>query len=124
MLNSPIILFIDISGGEFLLILLVILVVVGPDKIPEFARKTGQVIRYVRKATDDIKREIEKESDAVQKPFKSAYENVTSLTNETTNQLRNSLNTTENPVTPPNPVSKSPTLTKLMEDSADSAKQQ
>lgn len=124
MLHSPFILFIDISGGEFLVILLVILVVVGPDKIPDFARKTGQVLRYVRKATDDIKREIEKETDAVQKPFKSAYQNVTSMTSETTNELRNSLNTNDTAEKKEQPLPNSPKLTTLIDDSTEPTKQQ
>ena len=79
MTHAPILLFLDFGGGEIIIILLVILVILGPDKIPEFAKKAGQVMRYVRNATDDIKKEINKETDEIQKPFKSAYKEATSF---------------------------------------------
>lgn len=80
MTYTPALLFLDFGGGEIIIILLVILIVLGPDKIPEFAKKAGQVMRYVKGATDDIKKEINKETDEVQKPFKSAYKSATSFT--------------------------------------------
>jgi len=75
-------LFLDFGGGEILIILLVILIVLGPKKIPEFAKKAGQVMRYIRSATDDIKREINKETEEVQKPFKSAYQSANAFSEE------------------------------------------
>jgi sec-independent protein translocase protein TatB len=76
---APILLFLDFGGGEIIIIFLVILIVLGPDKIPEFAKKAGQVLRYVRSATDDIKKEINKETDEIQKPFKSAYKSASAF---------------------------------------------
>ncbi len=61
-------LFLDISGGELVIIALVIFIVLGPDKIPEIARKFGKAMRYIRSATDDIKREINIDEDIIQKP--------------------------------------------------------
>ena len=72
-----VLLFLDFGGGEIIIIFLVILIVLGPDKIPEFAKKAGEVLRYVRRATDDIKKEINKETEAIQKPIKSAYKGAT-----------------------------------------------
>jgi len=79
MIKPNTLLFLDFGGGEIIIILLVILIVLGPDKIPEFARKAGDIMRFVKKATDDIKTEITKETDAVQQPFKSAYDNVSAF---------------------------------------------
>ena len=76
MFKPTIVLFLDFGGGEIIIILLVILIVLGPDKIPAFARKAGEVLRYVRKATDDIKREINKEAEDIQAPIKSAYQSA------------------------------------------------
>lgn len=61
MLN-PVLLFFDISAGELMIILLVAFVVFGPSKIPEIARKIGRGINEVRRASDEIKREITKET--------------------------------------------------------------
>lgn len=61
-------LFFNISGGELAIIALLIFIVLGPDKLPEIARKFGKTMRYIRKATDDIKREINLDDDLIQKP--------------------------------------------------------
>ena len=55
------ILFLDISFGEIFLIVAVIFIIFGPQKIPEFARKFGKGMREVKKASAEIKREINKE---------------------------------------------------------------
>jgi TatA/E family protein of Tat protein translocase len=57
-----VILFFDISGGELMIILLVAFLVFGPSKIPEIARKIGRGMNEVRRASDEIKREISKET--------------------------------------------------------------
>lgn len=57
----PPILFLNLSFGEIFVVVIVIYVIFGPKKIPEFARKFGKGMREVKKATADIKREINKE---------------------------------------------------------------
>ena len=61
-------LFFNISGGELAIIALLIFIVLGPDKLPEIARKFGKMMRFIRKATADIKNEINIDEDLVQKP--------------------------------------------------------
>jgi len=39
----------NVGGGELLIILLVVLIVLGPDKLPETARKIGNVVGEVRR---------------------------------------------------------------------------
>lgn len=56
-------LFLGMSGGEIAFILLVALLVFGPDKIPEIARNLGKGMKTVRNATEDIKAEITKSSN-------------------------------------------------------------
>jgi sec-independent protein translocase protein TatA len=51
-------LFLFISGPEIIVVLLIIVLVFGTDKIPELARGLGKGIRQVKDATNDIKREI------------------------------------------------------------------
>ena len=57
----PTLLFLDISFGEIFIIMAVIFIIFGPQKIPEIARKIGKGLREVKKATTDIKREINME---------------------------------------------------------------
>ena len=46
------------GGAEMIIILLVIIMFFGADKIPEFARMFGKGMREVKNATNDIQREI------------------------------------------------------------------
>ena len=47
-----------ISGPEIFVILLIVIMVFGADKLPEIARGLGKGMRQVKNATNDIKREI------------------------------------------------------------------
>jgi len=57
--------FLGIGAGEILLILIVALIIWGPNKLPRIARTLGSVTRQLRKATSDfttaITREVELE---------------------------------------------------------------
>ena len=52
-----------------LVILLVAFIVFGPSRIPEVARKIGRGINEVRRASDEIKREINKETRKMDSSF-------------------------------------------------------
>lgn len=47
-----------ISGPEIFVILLIVVMVFGSDKLPEIARGLGKGMRQIKDATNDIKREI------------------------------------------------------------------
>ena len=47
------------SGQEIFVIVIVVLLLFGADKLPEIAKGIGKSMRDFRKATDDIKREFE-----------------------------------------------------------------
>ncbi len=55
--------FFGIGTWEILLILVIALIIWGPNKLPEIARKLGQIARTVRKASNEftaaVSREIE-----------------------------------------------------------------
>ncbi len=48
----------DVGGGELLFILLVIIILFGPEKIPELSRLINKGIRKVRQAQSQIQSEI------------------------------------------------------------------
>ncbi|MGI6453011.1 MAG: Sec-independent protein translocase subunit TatA/TatB [Syntrophomonadaceae bacterium] len=48
----------NIGPWEFIFILLIALIVVGPGKLPEVAKALGKATREFRKATSGIKREF------------------------------------------------------------------
>ncbi len=68
-------LFLNISGGELVVVLLLVIMFFGANKIPEIARGLGKGIRQVRNATDDLKQEINKtdEGESLRK-FKEKIE--------------------------------------------------
>jgi len=50
--------FLFIGGPEIFIIILIVVMLFGADKIPEIARGLGKGMRQVKDATNDIKREI------------------------------------------------------------------
>lgn len=50
--------FLFIGGPEIFVVLLIVVMFFGADKIPEIARGLGKGIRQVKDATNDIKKEI------------------------------------------------------------------
>lgn len=73
---SSTLLFLDISGGEFLVILLGIFLVFGPKKMPEVARKIGRVMNELKKATSDITKEFSDETGVIAREISTARESV------------------------------------------------
>mgnify|MGYP001286413803 CR=1 FL=1 len=59
--------FLFISGQEIFVILLVILLLFGANKIPEIARGLGKGMREFQKAADDIKREMNNHTEDITK---------------------------------------------------------
>lgn len=66
------------SGGEIALIVLVALLLFGAKGLPEIARVLGKTLREVRKATEDIKREINQETGVLNdiRDIKGEVQNV------------------------------------------------
>lgn len=63
-------LFLDISSGEFILILVAVVLVFGPRKLPEIARQMGKGMNEVRRVTNELRREIREEANKVEKEIK------------------------------------------------------
>lgn len=83
----------SLSFAEIVTILLVILVIFGPDRLPEFARKIGELMAQARRVTSQFTKEIssewgeavepilsaKKEFDGVKKDLKDATATLTGL---------------------------------------------
>jgi sec-independent protein translocase protein TatA len=54
-----------IGGPEIVFIFVIILLLFGSKRIPEFAKMMGKGMREFKKATDDIKREINDETKSI-----------------------------------------------------------
>ena len=55
--------FLFISGPEIALVLLIVVMVFGADKIPDIARGLGKGMSTIKNATNDIKSEITKSAE-------------------------------------------------------------
>ena len=68
---------------ELLVVFVVALIVLGPDKLPLYARKFGEALREFRKfsseATKDIRESIVEPLEEAQRPLKEALEPITEL---------------------------------------------
>ena len=71
---------------ELVVIAIVALLVIGPNKLPEYARKLGQAMREFKKASDSLTKEIKENIveplDEVQKPLKEAVAPISEMEKE------------------------------------------
>lgn len=75
---SPVLLF-GISGGELLILLLVVLLLFGPSKIPEIARMIGRGMNEVKKVQREINTEIHRYSSDIDRETKSMKSEISDL---------------------------------------------
>lgn len=66
----------DLGFSEMVVIVLLIVILFGPKKIPEIARELGHGIRKMKSAMEDIKTEIMKETDTSVSDIKKEIEQV------------------------------------------------
>ncbi len=69
-----------IGGFEILLIFLVILLLFGSDRLPEFARNLGKTWGTIKKTTNEVRREFEQQANIVEEESQNIKDEV--LTNE------------------------------------------
>ncbi len=60
----------DIGGAELVLIVLLILLLFGPDKLPEIAKYMRKGVTEVRKAQQQIKQQIDEVTNEIDKEIK------------------------------------------------------
>ncbi|WP_343530364.1 twin-arginine translocase TatA/TatE family subunit [Pedobacter sp.] len=65
MYNTPLLEFLNMGGGEMILIVIAILLLFGGKKLPELARGLGKGIREFKDASEGVKREIHRNINAV-----------------------------------------------------------
>ncbi len=89
--------FLFIGAPEILVVLLLVVMLFGADKIPEIARGLGKGMRQMKNATNSIKREIQDSADKhdldldvtkdIQKEIENVKENIDDLTGPIKRQL-------------------------------------
>ena len=66
----------SVSSAEILTIAVVALLVFGPKRLPEIARKAGRVLREIRGAADDLKSGLEAEYREAIEPLRDARQEM------------------------------------------------
>jgi len=73
-LTSPLAFLDSLGGSEMILILVVVLIFFGGEKMPEFARGLGKAIREFKKAAGDVENEFKRAIDELpEKPSISSF---------------------------------------------------
>lgn len=72
------------GGSEIILILIVVVMLFGADKVPEIVRELGKGMRQLKDATNDIKHEIQKSAE------QSGFD--TSLADDITKDINTEIN--------------------------------
>lgn len=83
----------SLSFGEILTIVVVILIIFGPDRLPEFARKVGEWIAWGRRSLQDF-------TDNMQRDYGEDGQSLADLRNEytaTKDEVARALDTMVNP---------------------------
>ena len=68
----------SVGGTEWLVLLGVVLIVVGPKNLPAAARKMGQIMSTLRRAADDFKRQVMSMDQEVSKAVNDATSDTSS----------------------------------------------
>ncbi len=76
----------NIGFSEALIIFLVALIVLGPEKLPEVGRFLAKLSLEVKKAIDELKRELELEE--VEKDLKEAKKEIEELKEDVTDPMK------------------------------------
>lgn len=82
-LPAHIILF-GISGGEILIVLLAVLLLFGPKKIPEIARMIGRGINEVKKVQREINSEIHRYSADIENEARGMQQSIDQMKKDMT----------------------------------------
>jgi sec-independent protein translocase protein TatB len=109
----------DIGFSEILVIAVVALVVVGPERLPKVARTLGHMFgrlqRYVNEVKSDINREMEldelrKLQGEVQDAARGIEQSVTQVTSEVDAAMRETANSVDQALAPPVELPATPVL--------------
>jgi len=81
---------IEISFGKLLLLAVVALIVLGPEKLPHAARTAGLLIRRMRNGWDNVKAEVEREIQAeeIKRTLRETAESARSAHDSVRDEIR------------------------------------
>lgn len=71
MVLGTVLAFFQVGGAEFIVIAIVALVVLGPERLPIALRKVGQAVGQVRSLSDGFRKEVQSAMDEVTEPVRT-----------------------------------------------------
>ena len=74
----------NVTGSELVIIFLVALVVLGPDRLPAAARTVGKILHQIREVSNGFQKEIKAAVDEVVEPVQSLKPNLSLIDNTAT----------------------------------------
>ena len=81
-----------IGFTELILVVIVAFVVIGPDKLPEYARKLGKMLRELKKytgaASEEIQKNVVEPLNEIQAPIKEAVAPLTDIKKDIDNSVK------------------------------------
>lgn len=81
-----------VGTSELVVIFIVALLVLGPEKVPRYAKKAGKFLGsikvYADKLSEDINESVIEPLEEVQKPLKEAVEPLSSISNDIGKPIR------------------------------------
>lgn len=86
----------DIGFSEIFLILVIALMVVGPERLPSLARKVGGFIGKAKRSFEHIKREVASEFETEELNKQLSKSNIFKETKEAAEELKNLINDKDN----------------------------
>ena len=81
-----------IGFPEMIVILVLIVLVVGPEQLPDVARKGVSFIKEAKRHIAEIKTEVDKQTEPLRKPFEEMVENADKDSNADLNRVRSKFN--------------------------------
>lgn len=91
----------DVSITEFAIIALVVLIVFGPQRLPEISRKAGKWARELRSISREFRRGIEREVAVINEPLQEIKQDLKGPLDEIKEDLKGPLEEVKKDLTAP-----------------------
>ena len=81
----------DIGFSEMFMVLVIALIVIGPERLPAVAKKIGRFIGKAKRTFENVKREVQSELETEELNKRLAENNILKETKESVNEITKEL---------------------------------
>lgn len=104
----------NVGLGEMVVILVIALLVFGPERLPEVARRAGKTLRDLQAMSSEVTQVIQQSMAEVEEPIqetrdtlRNTQKSITDEVDRTANSVARTQSSTPKPVSPPSPEEQS-----------------